>query len=158
AWVDAVYLLRASEADVPRLRKCALFDAVLTLGFRQSTLRSYAVAALGELPLASRLRELDLSGCEIGNVGAEALMDGSFASLRSLDLACCQLTGDAIGRLCGSKTSLADLRSLILWGNPLGDGGLCRLARSRGWPGLRRLNLSRCQASDQGWRELAGWP
>jgi uncharacterized protein (TIGR02996 family) len=158
AWVDEVYLLGLSDPEVPRLGKCALLDAVVSLGFRRCDLGPAGAAALAELPLAQRLRCLDLSLCPIADRGTAALAQSpQLAGLWSLNLAGCQLTPNAASPLAGANTPFADLRRLVLWGNPLDDLGARRLASSPGWPRLRQLDLRSCRIGDRGGQALAGW-
>jgi hypothetical protein len=158
AWVDEVYLLAAGKGDVARLRACELFDAVGSLGFRRSSLGPNGVAALGELPLARRLRRLDLSQCPLGVRGVRVLVhEPGFAGLRGLDLSVCQLTPEVMRVLPSKGGLLPELRELALGGNNLSGEAMSRLTATPGWPHLARLDLRACRIGDDGGRALADW-
>jgi uncharacterized protein (TIGR02996 family) len=131
AWVDEIHLLGAGDADIARLRGCALLESVRCVGFRRSTLRTAGVQALSGLPMARRWRGLDLSGCPLGDAGVNR---GEWRI----------------------EFPLPKLQQLILWGNRLGNEGIRRLARG-GWGHLRYLDLRGNQIGDEGAEALSAW-
>jgi uncharacterized protein (TIGR02996 family) len=163
AWVDEIYLLGAGDADIARLRGCALLESVGCVGFRRSTLRTAGVQALSGLPMARRWRGLDLSGCPLGDAGVEALAQAeAWAGLQSLNLSSCDLDWQSGRHLANRREwqqiefPLPKLQQLILWGNRLGNEGIRRLTRG-GWGRLRSLDLRGNQIGDDGGEALAAW-
>ena len=92
----------------------------------------------------SRLTELDISGCHLGDANATALLRSeSFPALADLDISANDLTDNAVMNLLCSGLP-PQLKRLILGGNPIGDAGAIALAER--WPTgdadkLEHLNL-----------------
>lgn len=91
-----------------------------------TALKPAIVEALAREPLVARLRSLDVSQQRIGPDELRVFASPSFASLRSLDL----------------------------WGNPLGEAGAIRLA-SASLDRLERLELATCKLTARGVEALS---
>ena len=157
AWVEEVYLHGGVDADVARLRRCALLEQVGGLGFRRFELGPAGARSLAAWPLLERLHRLDLRQTPLGDPGLAALAASRLlGNLRFLDLSGCRLEADGLASLAGA--SLPRLQLLMLGGNSLGDAGLVALARARPLPRLRHLHLRGNQIGDAGGVRLAGWP
>ena len=104
------------------------------------------------------LEELDLSSCNIGDAGAEALalaISSNHGCLLRLDLsnnkisdAGCKALGRAIvdARLCSGVT----FEEIILDNNPIGDEGASVLAEALGCGASKSISLRSCSIQAQG--------
>jgi len=109
-------------------------------------------------PLLGRLRALHLTGCGIGDDGAELL-----AACRYLtDLQILRLGHNALGdRAVAALTdspNLGNLHTLVLASNLIDHDGACLLAASTSFPHLQTLDLSNNQIGHAGTQALAHSP
>jgi uncharacterized protein (TIGR02996 family) len=114
------------------------------------------VSFLWQSPLGSGLRELDLSGNPLGDVGLLDLA-GTPAprQLQRLSLGNCEATGQSITALAPSAW-LSNLTALDLSGNQPGMEGVRALGRSAALAGLGSLGLEGCGLDSAGAAALAG--
>jgi hypothetical protein len=97
---------------------------------------------------------LDLTSCQIGDAGVEALASGlALLQLKSLKLHDTGLTAASLGTLCAALGP--QLEILCLDGCPLGPAGGYALSEVAHLNGLRMLQLRRCGLGDQGVAALA---
>jgi uncharacterized protein (TIGR02996 family) len=108
-----------------------------------------------------RLRNLVLHGNRLGDAGTalfvNALVFGRMAATGSIDLRRVEM-GPTGGRAIAESPSLADIETLILDGNSVGDAGLTALAGSPHATRLKVLSLRENRISDDGTRALARSP
>jgi uncharacterized protein (TIGR02996 family) len=110
---------------------------------------------LVESPLLDRLRALHLTGCQIGDEGAELLAGCPFlAGVRTLRLGQNALGDRAVEALTGSD-QFGELTGLVLHGNLVGDLGARLLASNTRVPHLQALDLSDNLIGDAGAAALA---
>lgn len=89
----------------------------------------------------ARLRDVNLSQCVIGDVGAAALAKSPhFTKVARLDLRACEVGAKGIAALAASNMA-KHLRELNLADNPVRASGIQELAKGR-WPELHTLNLA----------------
>ncbi|XP_048016449.1 NACHT, LRR and PYD domains-containing protein 12-like isoform X4 [Megalobrama amblycephala] len=117
------------------------------------------VSALRSNP--SHLRELDLSGNNLGYSGVKLLSDGLeklHCTLDKLKLSHCGVTDEGFAALASAlRSNPSHLRELDLSGNKLGDRGVMLLSDGLTNPHckLEILRLSRCGVTDEGCAALA---
>lgn len=119
---------------------------VTLLRCRDRPLRDDHVAALAHL---SRLRSLDLDGCEVGDAALEVLRH--LPDLRRLSLSDTTVTDAVMGPIL----SLPALRSLSLAGTRITDAALHALG---GHPTLTMLNVRETSVRGSGLRALVSCP
>jgi uncharacterized protein (TIGR02996 family) len=113
-------------ADLAGLADLQSLQELRLLGVELST---EGCRALARSPHLTRLRELHLDRCGLGEQHLRALLIGAFAPpLHTLSLANNRLTPAAVEILAGWP-GLKGLRTLKLDGNPLGDGEPAILSR-----------------------------
>lgn len=140
----AIELLRRLRENDPEL---------VTLDFSNCPLGD-AGARAGAAALANNtvLRSLKLSGCGVGDPGAAAVADSlaqahahGVAELTDLDLSANRIGPAGARALADTLRAGFPLRSLLLWGNPVGEGdgsGAAALAEAlEGSPSLLTLAL-----------------
>jgi uncharacterized protein (TIGR02996 family) len=144
-------------------------EVVEALGFshhvrslRRLELGSYlwerGMRALAGSPLLAQLRELDLSGTQIGLAGLRALVDSPRAAgLETLNLQYEEIGPEGAAALAKAR-HIQSLQKLNLHTNGLGDTGLREIVRAVHWENLRELNLSFNEISDTGVEDLARSP
>mgnify|MGYP003704986157 CR=1 FL=1 len=100
-----------------------------------------------------------LAALSLANMPWSREMAGLFATtpvfrLRRLDLSDCRISPTALPELLESPW-LADVRSLVLDNNPIGDRGMAILANHPALARVQELSLARCSIGDEGLRLLA---
>ena len=146
----------AGQIDSLTLTDCALdaesvailerFDALELLTIDDNPIGSEGAARLAGLPNASRLQEVNVSGCSVGTRGLAALR----GSLRS---SCFSAAFAAHEDGLGSEGSLMPTILLSLHGSPLGEAGLRDLVA---WaPKPATLMLQHVGLTDAGLNALA---
>lgn len=100
-----------------------------------------------------------LAALSLANMPWNREMAGLFATtpvfhLRRLDLSDCRISPTALPELLESPW-LADVRSLVLDNNPIGDRGMAILASHPALARVQELSLARCSIGDEGLRLLA---
>lgn len=140
----------AKSPALPTLTTLAI-TAQSSNGVSQRSFR----AALGNKKLAG-LRRLRIQAMSLGNLVAECLEAPHFAGLEELRL--CYLSIDATGAQALTRSpALANLRTLDLHTNQLGDDGLAHLLAATALQNVEELNLSYCDLRGSSARALAGW-
>ncbi len=126
------------------IRRVRLTDAVRHL------------ARVAESPVLGQVRELDLSGNDLGNGGVQVLLHSPYlARLEALDLSFNSL-GDLGIRHLAHATGLPRLRSLALTDNTaVGADGIASLAESPHLAGLRTLDVSGIDLHEVGVQAIA---
>ncbi|XP_074016474.1 NACHT, LRR and PYD domains-containing protein 12-like [Numenius arquata] len=122
-----------------------------------STVCGDLAAVLGA---SQSLRELDLGGNELGDLGLQLLCEGlkhPSCQLQTLRLWHCQLTSTVCGDLAAVLGASQSLRELDLGGNELGDLGLQLLCEGLKHPScqLQTLRLWHCQLTSTVCGDLA---
>jgi uncharacterized protein (TIGR02996 family) len=103
-----------------------------------------------------RVRRLIIRG-QIGDEGFGTLVGSRQAAyLHSLNVTANGIGADGMASL--KPTALPHLTTLVLSGNPIGDGGLEALAAWKRLPALEALYLSDCELSGEGIATLLGGP
>lgn len=148
------------------------FERLTTLSLGHNMLGSKGINALTPAPLFAQLEALELAGCLIGAVGAQALATSNADRLRELGLRANLLGDEGARQLAGwSEVWLEDLdlagngigqdgitvlsgaefftrlKRLSLWGNPLGRQG-ARAVAERGASALELLDTRCCDATE----------
>jgi hypothetical protein len=119
-----------------------------------------AIGDAGTAALAAAIRsskgivmnELDLSSCEVGDAGAEALAL-ALERVKALDLSNNKITDDgaaAIGRALTEVTSSLDLSN----NHEIGDAGATEIAAALGRGMIRNVSLRSCQVYADGAKAL----
>lgn len=111
-------------------------------------------AILANSPSMARLQSLSLAGMPWNAGMAAAMATKPFFHLHKLDLSNCRIGPAALPALLDSPW-LADVRSLVLDDNPLGERGVALIAAHPGLAGVHELSLARCSIGDEGLRSLA---
>lgn len=106
-----------------------------------------------------RLQELNLGGCDLGDVGLQTLVQrGYFPSLTKLDLTGNEISDEGLRHLVHSPL-WARLEELVLDANPISDEGAAILANAAAASRLEYLNLKRTGITSDGHRVLfRGFP
>jgi uncharacterized protein (TIGR02996 family) len=116
---------------------------------------SSVIPKLVACPWLERLEGLSLEQANIGDLGAQVLVDSpKLRQLKHLNLQMNLLELSGARAVAGSP-HLARLTSLVLSDNPIGDLGLHAIVASDRLPELVRLELRHCDLSDSGIRGLA---
>jgi uncharacterized protein (TIGR02996 family) len=109
-------------------------------------------------PLLGRLRALHLTGCQVGDDGADLIADCEyFRDLRTLRLGVNALSDRGVEALCSSRY-LTNLSTLVLRANLIGDLGARLLASCERLPHLQTLDLSQNLLGDVGAEALSRSP
>ncbi|MBA4186484.1 MAG: hypothetical protein C0467_00555 [Planctomycetaceae bacterium] len=129
---------RFTDDGVRAILTSPTFAKLETVSFTGSALTARAF----ELTTGqTRLRDVNLSQCVIGDVGAAALAKSpQFSKVARLDLRACEVGAKGIAALAASPLA-KHLRVLDLSDNPVRASGILELSRGR-WPELHTLNLS----------------
>jgi Ran GTPase-activating protein (RanGAP) involved in mRNA processing and transport len=117
---------RIGASGVGRLARSPAFAAVESLKLADVGLRGEGVEQLLAGPLLEQLRELDLSGNDLGAVGAGVLASARLDRLQRLRLRGCRLGSAGLQELLRGLP--AGLEVLDLWDNGLGDADAALLA------------------------------
>lgn len=103
-------------------------------------------------PMA-RLKALSLANMPWDGEMARLLAQEPTFRLQKIDLSGCRINPGSLPALLESPW-LADVRSLVLDDNPLGDRGMAILAGHKAMARVRELSLARCSIGDEGLRLL----
>jgi uncharacterized protein (TIGR02996 family) len=117
------------DASVQALAAAPYLGCLTLLNLSRNDLTAAGAAALASAPPLATLTTLDLSNNALSNSGAQALAAGRWPNLRNLNLSRCQIGPDGIEALANSPT-LAALTSLNLGYNTVGSSGALALANS----------------------------
>ncbi len=150
-----------TDLGIIALSRSAQLSNLKCLRLRGTNVVPQGVAALAASPYFSNLSSLDLSCTFIGSEGVQSL-----ASSRCLSkLASLDIFGHEDERICESdviavleSSNLANLASLNVASNWLGDSLFQELASSPGLNKLRSLNVANSGACDEGIYELVTSP
>jgi hypothetical protein len=156
--VRELHLLNA-KPHVPALAACRHLARIEQLQFDESNaaLNAAAARALARSPYLDRLRELDLTGCRVGDSGFKALMASrSLPRLEVLDL-----YGNGVGNGMAEilpEARLRSLKSLNLGSNDVNDACMLGLANTESFPSLEELCLYHNELTAIGMWMLGRWP
>ncbi|XP_048041298.1 protein NLRC5-like isoform X6 [Megalobrama amblycephala] len=118
----------------------------------------YVTGLVGKNPLL--LRELNLSECEIRDIGVNqiaALLQDKHCQLNTLTLCDCGLTDESCSALATVLRSNSNLKELDVSNNNLQDSGVKKLQNALENTNctLEKLRLSNCSITEEGYKALA---
>ncbi|ROL54955.1 NLR family CARD domain-containing protein 3 [Anabarilius grahami] len=118
----------------------------------------YVAGLVGKNPLL--LRELNLSECEIRDIGVNqiaALLQDKHCQLNTLTLCDCGLTDESCSALATVLRSNSSLKELDVSNNNLQDSGVKKLQNALENTNctLEKLRLSNCSITEEGYKALA---
>jgi uncharacterized protein (TIGR02996 family) len=156
-WAEGLTVYGLTAKGAARLAALPFLGHLTALSLG-GDLGAKGVAALLESPHLTRLRELDLGACHLGEAGARAVADWPLLGrLTALHLSGNGI-GDAGARALAESPGTAGLTSLRLAANDITAVGASALAASPHLRALRRLDLGNNYLLDAGVRALAGSP
>jgi uncharacterized protein (TIGR02996 family) len=127
------------------------------LNMWKTGLTAVGIEALANSPYLTQLADLVVGGQRIGREGFAALARSKLRALHHVSFHECGLTGNDWAAL-GDAPAFAQVKSLLLSGNSMGDEAALALSRARTLHALEELDLKRQGLSEKAIVALANWP
>jgi uncharacterized protein (TIGR02996 family) len=144
-----------TDAGTLRLAEAGVFPRLRRLDLARTAVGPHACAAVATAGHRPTLDALRLAGnASVGRLSADGV---PLLRVASLDLSETGLTVLGLNRLVAAA-SAADVRTLNVSGNTLGDGGATVIAAAETFAGLRDLDLRHNELTAEGVERLAASP
>jgi hypothetical protein len=151
---NALQTVRTIDAQLPNSVRAVNFA-----GYAATNFNDYTAAILCGSPRVAQLEHLALYNCNLSQMGALAIANGTFEGLRALRLGLGHQSRNLIGAngviALAKGTALKNLETLELEFNEIGDRGVAALCKSALVHQLTLLDLSHNGITSKGLARLA---
>ena len=158
-WLREVRFSKMSDERVDALVSSGCFRGVEVLNFNFNDISAAALSRLLDDGVIEGLRELELSGIELGADRAEAIATApGVSSLRSLTLRPSGSLGAGVMRTLAGSERFASLEHFVMEHHLIQGAGVEAMTRSSWFPGLEALCLNSAMIDDRALDALASAP